>query len=156
MQVSDSTVLSPSVTPVSDAPRSHRKPGTIPVTVRLDPFRYDRLKRLVRRFSTTGQNIIQTALDRSMVSLERERERASQAEIAGQSLLFAPALDAEASIARKPKQDSFAFIRPEPTVALTYRATVPMHRWLHRQSAETGMTIQEIITDALKMSKGAD
>jgi hypothetical protein len=156
MQVSDSTRLSPSVTRVPVAPRLHRKPGTLPVTVRLDPFCYDRLKRLVRRFSTTGQNIIQMALDRSMVSLERERERASQAEVAGQSLLFAPALDTEASIVRKPKQDSFAFIRPEPTVALTYRATVPMHRWLHRRSAETGMTIQDIITDALKMAKGAD
>lgn len=156
MQVSDSPAPSPSVTPTPDAPRLHRKPGTIPVTVRLDPFRYDRLKRLVRRFSTTGQNIIQTALDRSMVSLERERERASQAEISGQSLLFAPAIDIEASIVRKPKQDSFAFVRPEPTVALTYRATVPMHRWLHRWSAETGMTIQEIINDALKAAKGAD
>lgn len=153
MQVSDSTELSASVTPVPDAPRQHRKPGTIPVTVRLDPFRYDRLKRLVRRFSTTGQNIIQTALDRSMVSLERERERASQTEITGQSLLFAPATDIEASIARKPRQDSFAFVRPEPTVALTYRATVPMHRWLHRRSAETGMTIQEIINDALKVAR---
>jgi len=156
MQVSDSTALSPSVTPIPDAPQPHRKPGTIPVTVRLDPFRYDRLKRLVRRFSTTGQNIIQTALDRSMVSLERERERASQAEAAGQSLLFAPAVDSEASVTRKPKQDSFAFVRPEPTVALTYRATVPMHRWLHRRSAETGTTIQEIINDALKVAKGAD
>ena len=156
MQVSDSTERSASVIPVQDAPRPHYKPGTIPVTVRLDPFRYDRLKRLVRRFSTTGQNIIQTALDRSMVSLERERERASQAEIAGQSLLFVPAIDIEGSIACKPRQDSFAFVRPEPTVALTYRATVPMHRWLHPQSAETGMTIQEIINGALKMSKGAD
>ncbi|NPD70230.1 hypothetical protein HN018_03750 [Lichenicola cladoniae] len=156
MQVSDSTELSASVTPAPMAPRLHHKPGTIPVTVRLDSFRHDRLKRLVRRFSTTGQNIIQTALDRSMVSMERDRERASQAEVAGQSLLFAPALDTEASIVRKPKQDSFAFIRPEPTVALTYRATVPMHRWLHRRSAETGMTIQEIMTEALKMAKGVE
>ncbi|MGI4746506.1 MAG: hypothetical protein ACRYFY_10750 [Janthinobacterium lividum] len=153
MQVSDSTGLSPSGTPVPDAPRSHRKPGTILVTVRLDPFRYDRLKRLVRRFSTTGQNIIQTALDRSMVSLERERKRASQVETAGQSLLFAQAIDIEASIASKPRQDSFAFVRPEPTVALTYSATVPMHRWLHRRSAETRMTIQEIINEALKVAR---
>jgi len=132
---------------------SSRKPGTIPVTVRLDPPRYDRLKRLVRRFSTTGQSIIQTALDRSMVTLERERERARPIEIAGQATLFAPAVDTEASIARKPKQDTFPFVRPEPTVALTYRASVPMHRWLHRRSAETGMTIQEIINDALKTAK---
>ncbi|NPD70007.1 hypothetical protein HN018_26060 (plasmid) [Lichenicola cladoniae] len=153
MQVSDSTELSPSPTPIPDTPRPHRKPGTIPVTVRLDPFRYDRLKRLVLRFSTTGQNIIQTALDRSMVSLERERERASQAESAGQSTLFEPAINIQTNVARKAKQDSFAFIRPEPTVALTYRATVPMHRWLHHRAADTGMTIQDIINDALKAAR---
>lgn len=39
-----------------------RRSGTIPVTVRLDPPRYDRLKRLVLRLSTTGQSIIQTGL----------------------------------------------------------------------------------------------
>ena len=88
-----------------------------------------------------------------MVTLERERERARPIEIAGQATLFAPAVDTEASIARKPKQDTFPFVRPEPTVALTYRASVPMHRWLHRRSAETGMTIQEIINDALKTAK---
>jgi len=33
---------------------------------------------------------------------------------------------------------------------------VPMHRWLHRRSAETGMTIQDLMTEALKMAKGAD
>jgi hypothetical protein len=37
-----------------------RRNGTIPVTVRLDPARYDRLKRVVRRLSTTGQSIIQS------------------------------------------------------------------------------------------------
>ena len=132
-----------------------RKPGTIPVTVRLDPTRYDRLKRLVRRFSTTGQSIIQTALDRSMVTLERERERTARIETEGQSTLFASASDTKASITRKPRQDSFAFVRPEPTVALTYRASVPMHRWLHRRSAETGMTIQEIMTEALKAAERA-
>ena len=128
-----------------------RRPGTIPVTVRLDPPRYDRLKRLVLRLQTTGQSIIQTALDRSMVTLERER--APRVEIAGQSSLFAgPAMADEGP--RRPVQDSFAFVRPEPTVALTYRATVPMHRWLHRRSAETGQTIQDIITDALTAARG--
>ena len=126
-----------------DAPPVPRRPGTIPVTVRLDPPRYDRLKRLVLRLQTTGQSIIQTALDRSMVTLERER--APRIAIAGQSSLFEP---------RRPVQDSFDFVRPEPTVALTYRATVPMHRWLHRRSAETGQTIQDIITDALKEARG--
>jgi hypothetical protein len=58
-----------------DAVRLPGKPGTIPVTVRLDPPRYDRLKRLVQRLQTTGQSIIQTALDRSMVTLERDRAR---------------------------------------------------------------------------------
>lgn len=149
MQVSDSTELSPRPTPVPDAPRPHRKPGTIPVTVRLDPFRYDRLKRLVRRFSTTGQNIIQTALDRSMVSLERER--AARPETVGQSSFFEAAVVGESLM--KPTQDSFPFVRPEPTVALTYRASVPMHRWLHQRASDTGMTIQEIISDALKVAR---
>ena len=130
--------------------RPARKPGTIPVTVRLDPPRYDRLKRLVRRFATTGQSIIQTALDRSMTTLERER--AQRVEIEGQSSLFAPATRDDGP--KKPRQDSFAFVRPEPTVALTYRASVPMHRWLHRRSTQTGQTIQEIITDALKAARG--
>ena len=91
-----------------------------------------------------------------MVTLERERERTLRIEIEGQSTLFAPAIDTEASIVRKPRQDSFAFVRPEPTVALIYRALVPMHRWLHRRAHETGQTIQEIINDALKTAKGAD
>jgi len=56
-----------------DAVRPPGRPGTIPVTVRLDPPRYDPLKRLVQRLQTTGQSILQTALDRSMVTLERER-----------------------------------------------------------------------------------
>ena len=134
-----------------DAPPVPRRPGTIPVTVRLDPPRYDRLKRLVLRLQTTGQSIIQTALDRSMVTLERER--APRIAIAGQSSLFAgPAIAREEP--RRAVQDSFDFVRPEPTVALTYRATVPMHRWLHRRSAETGQTIQDIITDALKEARG--
>lgn len=62
--------------PSRDVVRLPGRLGTIPVTVRLDPPRYDRLKRLVQRLQTTGQSILQTALDRSMVTLERERERA--------------------------------------------------------------------------------
>ena len=141
-------VLRPQRPDPHDAPPAPRRPGTIPVTVRLDPPRYDRLKRLVLRLQTTGQSIIQTALDRSMVTLER----APRIAIAGQSSLFAgPAMSGEEP--RRPVQDSFDFVRPEPTVALTYRATVPMHRWLHRRSAETGQTIQDIITDALKEAR---
>ncbi len=142
------------VSEARDRPRSQLtlsgRPGTIPVTVRLDPPRYDRLKRLVLRLQTTGQSIIQTALDRSMVTLERER--APRIAIAGQSSLFAGP-DIASEDARRPTQDSFDFVRPEPTVALTYRASVPMHRWLHRRSAETGQTIQDIITAALKAAR---
>lgn len=129
-----------------------RRSGTIPVTVRLDPPRYERLKRLVLRLSTTGQSIIQTALDRSLASLERERTQ--PIEVSGQSSLFTPATVAPADSPRRPKQDSFPFIRPEPTVALTYRASVPMHRWLHRRSQETGQSIQDIIDGALKAARG--
>lgn len=129
-----------------------RRSGTIPVTVRLDPPRYDRLKRLVLRLSTTGQSIIQTALDRSLASLERERTQ--PADVVGQSSLFTVAALVTASGPRRPKQDSFDFIRPEPTVALTYRASVPMHRWLHRRSQETGQSIQDIIDGALKAARG--
>ncbi len=129
-----------------------RRSGTIPVTVRLDPPRYERLKRLVLRLSTTGQSIIQTALDRSLASLERERTQ--PVEVSGQSSLFTAATVAPADSPRRPKQDSFPFIRPEPTVALTYRASVPMHRWLHRRSQETGQSIQDIIDGALKAARG--
>jgi hypothetical protein len=138
--------------PIAAAPLPRRRSGTIPVTVRLDPSRYDRLKRLVLRLSTTGQSIMQTALDRSLPGLERER--AKPAEVSGQSSLFATAGAAAADVPRPPKQESFAFIRPEPTVALTYRASVPMHRWLHRRSRETGQSIQEIINSALKAARG--
>jgi hypothetical protein len=31
---------------------------------------------------------------------------------------------------------------------------VPMHRWLHRRSRETGQSIQEIINSALKAARG--
>lgn len=133
-------------------PLPPRKTGTIPVTVRLDPNRYDRLRTLVRRLSTTGQHIIQTALDRSMVTLERER--LPKAGIEGQSSFLPPPAAAEEP--RRPVQDSFPFVRPEPTISLTYRASVPMHRWLHRRSAQTGQTIQEIINDALKVARGDD
>ena len=136
--------------PAGDRPPP-RRGGTIPVTVRLDPPRYDRLKRLVHRLSTTGQSISTTALDRSMVTLERERPRA---EAPGQSSLFAPAAAPASDRERRPVQDSFPFSRPEPTVALTYRASVPMHRWLHRRSHETGQTIQEIIHEALRQARG--
>ena len=151
MQTSETTDLQQVQQQGRQEPLPPRRPGTIPVTVRLDPPRYDRLKRLVRRFSTTDQSIIQTALDRSMVTLERER--APRVEIPGQSNLFQSAAGGGESL-RRPRQDSFAFVRPEPTIALTYRASVPMHRWLHRRSHETGQTIQEIINDALKAARG--
>ena len=133
-------------------PLTPRRSGTIPVTVRLDPPRYDRLKRLVLRLSTTGQSIMQTALDRSLASLERERTQ--PAEAVGQSSLFTAAATPALNSARRPRQDSFPFVRPEPTVALTYRASVPMHRWLHRRSQETGQSIQDIIDGALKAARG--
>ena len=127
-----------------------RRGGTIPITVRLDPPRYDRLKRLVMRLSTTGQSIMQTALDRSLPGLERERTE--PAGVPGQSNLFIPAAVDDSP--RRLRQPSFEFVRPEPTVALTYRASVPMHRWLHRRSDETGQSIQDIIDDALKAARG--
>ena len=135
----------PSVTP-------SRQVGTIPVTVRLDLPRYDRLKQLVRRFSTTGQSLIQAALDRRMTILERQRSL-SQQEGGPQPSLFAPPT-VSGDARRRAVQQRFDFVRPEPTVALTYRATVPMHRWLHRRSAETGRSIQDILNDALKAAGG--
>ncbi len=133
-------------------PLRPRRSGTIPVTVRLDPPRYDRLKRLVLRLSTTGQSIMQTALDRSLASLERERVQPT--EVSGQSSLFTAATVATEDRSRRPRQDSFPFVRPEPTVGLTYRASVPMHRWLHRRSQESGQSIQDIIDGALKAARG--
>ncbi len=132
------------------APLLPRRGGTIPVTVRLDPLWYDRLKRLVLRLSTTGQSIMQTALDRSLPSLERERTE--PAGVPGQSSLFTAV--AAAGRPRRPRQDCFAFVKPEPTVALTDRTSVPMHRWLHRRSHETGQSIQDIIDNALKAARG--
>ena len=149
VHANDETQAQPQTTA---GPLLPRRGGTIPVTVRLDPPRYDRLKRLVLRLSTTGQSIIQTALDRSLPGLERERTQ--PAGIAGQSSLFTAATAAAAETLRRPRQDSFDFVRPEPTVALTYRASVPMHRWLHRRSHETGQSIQDIIDGALKAVRG--
>ena len=150
MQVSQVDEGSRNTQRASTTPLPPRRTGTIPVTVRLDPPRYDRLKRLVLRLSTTGQSIMQTALDRSLPGLERER--AQPAAVAGQASLFvAPAAEAAA---RRPRQDSFEFVRPKPTVALTYRASVPMHRWLHRRSAETGQSIRDSIDGALRAARG--
>lgn len=98
------------------------------MTVRLDPPRYDWLKRLVQRLQTTGQSIIQTALDCSMVALERERGRGPIPRIRASSSRQRPP--------KRPRQDSFAFIRPEPTIALTYPGSVTMHRWLHRSTTK--------------------
>ena len=152
MQVFEAADRQPAQAQRGSEPLPPRKAGTIPVTVRLDPHRYDRLKTLVRRLSTTGQNIIQTALDRSMVTLERER--LPKIESVGQSSFLAPITPSENP--RKLVQDSFPFARPEPTVSLTYRASVPMHGWLHRRAAQTGQTIQEIINNALKVAQGSE
>ncbi len=149
VQANDDAQIRPQASAGSLLPR---RSGTIPVTVRLDPPRYDRLKRLVLRLSTTGQSIIQTALDRSLASLERER--AQPLEVSGQRSLFATSTATTPENPRRPRQDSFPFVRPEPTVALTYRASVPMHRWLHRRSQETGQSIQDIIDGALKAARG--
>ena len=81
-----------------------------------------------------------------------ERDRATQPAISGQSSLFT--LAAEADRPRRPRQDSFPFVRPEPTIALTYRTSMPMYRWLHRRSHETGQTIQDIVDNALKAARG--
>ena len=137
--------LVPSATP-------SRRVGTIPVTVRLDLPRYDRMKQLVRRFSTTGQSLIQAALDRRMTMLERQRSLSHQDGGTQPSLFAPPPVPGDAR--RRAVQERFDFVRPEPTVALTYRATVPMHRWLHRQSAETGRSMQDILNDALKAAGG--
>ncbi|MGI4802286.1 MAG: hypothetical protein ACRYG8_51275 [Janthinobacterium lividum] len=150
MQVVEDAHRPAATSRASSEPAVTRRNGTIPVTVRLDPPRYDRLKRVVAQLSTTGQSIIQTALDRSLTVLERQRT--DQPAVTGQSSLFGSAPVAD--MPRRPRQDSFAFVRPEPTVALTYRASVPMHRWLHRRSHETGQTIQDIIDSALKAARG--
>ncbi|WP_428390747.1 hypothetical protein [Lichenicoccus sp.] len=129
-----------------------RRLGTIPVTVRLDLPRYDRMKQLVRRFSTTSQSLIQAALDRRMTMLERQRGLSPRDGATQPSLFAPPPVSGDAR--RGFVQERFDFVRPEPTVALTYRATVPMHRWLHRRSAETGRSIQDILSDALKAAGG--
>ncbi|NPD66760.1 hypothetical protein HN018_25680 (plasmid) [Lichenicola cladoniae] len=89
----------------------------------------------MQRLQTTGQSMLQTDLECSMVTLEGQR--APRVEVAGQSSLFGG--DGPAGTEdrlRRPVQESFGFVRPEPTIALTSRATVPMHRWLQRRSAE--------------------
>ena len=97
MQVSQVDEGSRAMQRASTAPLPRRRTGTIPVTVCLDPPRYDRLKRPVLRLSTTGQSIMQTALDRSLPGLERER--AQPAAVTGQqtSLFVAPAVVGTAS-----------------------------------------------------------
>jgi hypothetical protein len=52
------------------------------------------------------------------------------------------------------KAGQLPFVRPEPTIAVTYRASVPTHRWLHRQAHETSQTIHDIIDSALKAAYG--
>lgn len=47
--------LRPQRPDLHDVPPVPRRPGTIPVTVRLDPPRYDRLKRLVLRLQRPGR-----------------------------------------------------------------------------------------------------
>ncbi|USQ74717.1 hypothetical protein NF552_26105 (plasmid) [Roseomonas mucosa] len=131
---------------------SSGKPGTIPVTVRLEPARYDRLKQLVRRLATTGQSLITEALDRRMAVLERSRaEPVSQG---SQSTLFEPVRQEGLNISRRPAQPLLPFSYPDATIATGYRASVPMHRWLQRQSQETGMSIRQIIDNALKAAGG--
>ncbi len=39
-------------------------------------------------------------------------------------------------------------------IALTYGASMPMHRWLYWRPLETSQIIQEIIADALKAARG--
>ncbi len=56
MQVSR-TVVDDREVPQHPEPLLARRPGTIGVTLRLDPPRYNRLKRLVRRLSTTSQSV---------------------------------------------------------------------------------------------------
>jgi hypothetical protein len=128
------------------------RPGTIPVTVRLEPARYGRLKQLVRRLATTGQSLITEALDRRMAVLERARVEPLGAE--EQPSLFEPArLDAP-SFSRRPVQPYLPFSYPDATIATGYRASVPMHRWLQRRSHETGLSIRQVIDDALRAAGG--
>ncbi len=57
MQVSQ-MVVDDREAPRHPEPLLPRRLGTIGVTLRLDPPRYDRLKRLVRRLSTTSQSVL--------------------------------------------------------------------------------------------------
>lgn len=150
MQISQ-TITNGQDVPGQTTPVVPRKSGTIPVTLRLDPTRYERLKRLVRKLSITNQSLLQSALDNRMVILERQRQASTDVE--GQINLFTPSASVR-DVYRSPVQDSFGFARPEPTIALTYRAPVPMHRWLHQKSVESGRTIQDLIHEALKAAGG--
>lgn len=150
MQTVDVGSLRAPVVRPQPSPEPAGRLGTIPVTLRLDPPRYDRFKRLVHRLSTTGQSILQTALDRRMMALERQPVTLPM--VAGQSSLFEPV--ATSSSHRRPSQPSLPFERPEPTVATGYRASIPMHRWLQRRSHESGRTIRDLIDEALKAAGG--
>ncbi len=118
-------------------PLRPRRSGTIPITVRLDPSPCDRLKQLVPRLLTYEQSIMQPPLDSNLPVLERERMQ--RTETIEQSTMFQYATSGEES-PRRPRHDIPAFIKPEPTIALTYCASVPMHRWLHHYSSEAGQT----------------
>jgi hypothetical protein len=155
MQIEHSPAASHGVAPTlrqTAVARPSGRLGTIPVTVRLEPARYGRLKQLVHRLATTGQSLITEALDRRMAMLERARAEPLRPE--AQSSLFEPArLDAP-SFSRRPAQPHLPFSFPDATIATGYRASVPMHRWLQRRSHETGLSIRQIIEDALKVAGG--
>ncbi|WP_314231141.1 hypothetical protein [Roseomonas mucosa] len=55
---------------------------------------------------------------------------------------------------RRPAQPLLPFSYPDATIARGYRASAPMHRWLQRRSQETGMSIRQIIDNALKAAGG--
>ena len=138
--------------PRTPAALSAGRPGTIPVTVRLEPARYRRLKQLVRRLAITVQSLITEALDRRMAVLERGRaEPVAQGR---QSSLFEPVRQEGLSISRRPAQPLLPFSYPDATIATGYRASVRMHSWLQRRSQETGMSIRQIIDNALKAAGG--
>ena len=122
------------------------KAGTVAVTVRLERSFYERLKRTVLDLSVTAQSLLYSALGEKLDTLSRQKK----APVAGQTGLFGEAQ--EPTKAQPLRQEKFGFLYPEPVIALTYRASVPMHRWLHAESDRTGRTIQDLITDALKIS----
>lgn len=149
--IASSHVAGPAKTQTAVA-LSTGRPGTIPVTVRLAPARYRRLKQLVRRLATTGQSLITEALDRRMALLERSRTDPITPN--RQSNLFEPKRQEGLRVSRRPAQPLLPFSYPDATIATGYRASVPMHRWLQRRSEETGMSIRQIINNALKAAGG--